>query len=329
MRPGGSADSADCRISFDSTTLCCTFLPELPNFLVGRILADREAGAARGRRSVEARLRKGVAVTPLGLSRPPVYGLLYRSARGAFGRSKALHCPHHLAGGYCGIWEHRSSICATWFCKHDRGAVGKGFWTSLNALLGAVETGLARWCMLESGLDARTLARLAVAADGPAAARPLDHHDIDGSVDPEGYAELWGERLGREREFYEECGRLVEGLEWSDVAALCGAEVRLLAEVTRHAYRELLSHELPARLGVGEFVVAGARPGASVVVSYSEIDPLSLPPELLEALPLFDGRPVGQALREIERRKGLRLDPELLVRLCDFGILVPASRRAR
>jgi hypothetical protein len=63
-----------------------------------------------------------------------------------------------------------------------------------------------------------------------------------------------------------------------------------------------------------------------MVSSYSEFDPLCLPTELVEALALFDGRPVAEALRAIEKEKKLRLDRGLVLKLVDFGILTDAGR---
>jgi len=46
---------------FNPQTKCCTYLPQLPNFLVGRILADETPEMERGRASVGQRIHKGVA----------------------------------------------------------------------------------------------------------------------------------------------------------------------------------------------------------------------------------------------------------------------------
>ena len=116
LAPGRSGEGKR-RIFFDAKTLCCTYLPDLPNFLVGRILSDRSPAMAYGRRTVRDRLRRQAGVTPFGLARPALYSLLYDSgAADGFGRSRSLHCPHHVDGGPCGIWAHRCAVCATWFC---------------------------------------------------------------------------------------------------------------------------------------------------------------------------------------------------------------------
>src|SRR5262249_55419500 len=72
---------------FNPQTKCCTYLPRLPNFLVGGILADETPEMAPGRASVEQRIRKGVTVTPLGLAADARFQLLYWAGRGAtFGK---------------------------------------------------------------------------------------------------------------------------------------------------------------------------------------------------------------------------------------------------
>src|SRR5882672_10551834 len=74
---------------FDPHTKCCTYVRELPNYLVGRILADRDPAATRGRATLEKRFEDGVAVTPLGIGRSPTFRLLYQHTTGlaAFGRN--------------------------------------------------------------------------------------------------------------------------------------------------------------------------------------------------------------------------------------------------
>ena len=86
---GAPADVSD--VFFDPRTKCCTYIPTLVNYLVGRLLADEDPAFAAGRATVEARLRAGVAVTPLGLEQTPTFAALYEStALNSFGRSPSL-----------------------------------------------------------------------------------------------------------------------------------------------------------------------------------------------------------------------------------------------
>jgi hypothetical protein len=103
---------------FHADTKCCTYLPELHNFLVGAVLADPDPSAAVGRATVVDRIARRVAVTPLGLGRPRSYLLLYDDGGAAmFGRSRAMRCPHYLEDtGQCGVWRHREATTASTSC---------------------------------------------------------------------------------------------------------------------------------------------------------------------------------------------------------------------
>src|SRR3954463_5095020 len=73
--------------SYNPATKCCTYLPEIWNFLAGGVLLDEHEDAVRGRATLEARIDRGVGVTPRGLLRSPTYDLLYASSPLSFGRS--------------------------------------------------------------------------------------------------------------------------------------------------------------------------------------------------------------------------------------------------
>jgi len=128
-------------------------------------------------------------------------------------------------------------VCATWFGKHVRGAVGLRFWRALEQLLIAVEWQLVRWSVLELGVDVDTLRELARRATGRReSGRTLDVHQIDGEVDEAAYRRRWGSWVGQERKFFEECALLVDRLAWPDVLRIGGAEVALLERLARDAY---------------------------------------------------------------------------------------------
>ncbi len=311
---------------FDPVIKCCTYVPELYNFLVGRILADTDPQAQAGRATVEKRIADGVGVTPLGLMQSPVFSLLYQNSSDSFGRSRSLRCPHFLEDtGRCGVWRHRESTCATWFCKHVRGNVGYTFWRrGLHRLLQVVERDLSRWCVLELyGSDA-TLQNVVASAAWAGAADPVTGDSLDNRVSPKVYAEVWGEWRGREVEFYGRCADLVAPLCWSEVLAICGPEARACERVTRHAYERLTSEEVPQRLEVGAFQLVRVQRKVARVSSYSSYDPLDVPAAVMEVLPYFDDRPTDEALAAIEEERGLRLEPDLVRKLVDFGLLVRA-----
>ena len=114
MCPSSVAQSGPREHYYDPAIKCCTYIPVLHNFLVGRVLSDDDPAAQAGRVTVEKRIAVGVAVTPLGLGTPPVFSLLYNNLSAeAFGRSRNLRCPHYIEdGGRCGVWRNRNSAAS-------------------------------------------------------------------------------------------------------------------------------------------------------------------------------------------------------------------------
>lgn len=314
----GSAEeySANPSRFYHPSTKCCTYMPELPNYLVGRILADDDPAAAKGRASVEGRINEGIAVAPFGLLRPPRFAKAYDElSNDAFGREPSLRCPHYLEkeGGLCGVWKNRNSVCSTWFCKLERGAVSLDYWNTARDLLRAVEVDLSHWLMRELGLD-------------HSAPWPPDHDAIEKMSDPNVRSQVWGIWFEREREFYLECARRVSQLSWPDALAVCAPETQSLARMAREAYRRMTSDQLPTRLSRGDFTVAECGADGWGVKSRSyDREGLFLSRVALDVLPYFDGRPVPEILVQIERERRLRLSPDLLRRLTDFGILVDSG----
>src|SRR5205085_332318 len=163
--------------------------------------------------------------------------------------SAALTCPRCRT-----IWSDRAGVCATWFCKFERGATGMNFWRSLEQLLAGIERNLAHWCLLELGLKGEILRRL-LPTTSQTNRNNISAHALDGVADTHEQRTLWGEWMGREEEFYRACAQRVEALTWPDVLALGGPELQLFAQLTRAAYDEINSEQLPAALKVGAFNV--------------------------------------------------------------------------
>ena len=311
---------------FDPRTKCCTYLPALPNFLVGRMLADDSPEFARGRATLEARLNDGVAVTPFEIGRGAEFDRLYAtSGRLFFGRDRSMRCPHYLdeAGGQCAIWRHRASVCATWYCKYVRGAVGQRFWQALHRLLSAVERELSLWCALQLGVKSDAGQRR---LGGRTRALTNGSDDGDGSADTDG-RRAFGDWSGRERRFFLECARLVDALQWRDVERICGPEVQALTKLTRQAFDRLRSRAIPRRLRIGSFKVIGPSQRSVIVEGYDGGDRLALPSRVVDALHYFDGcATTAQALRTIHTETGLTLERDLVRLLVDFEILIAAGR---
>jgi hypothetical protein len=311
---------------FDRSTKCCTYIPELFNFLVGRVLNDTPAdeAARKGRASVEARIAAGVAVTPLGLGRPRPYLMMYRASTDAFGHARAMKCPHYFEGN-CGVWRHRMSMCATWYCKHVRGAVGQHFWKSVERLLALCERALSVHCVATLDLGREALENLFRVHQGSAADDPLRADEIDGRADPARHDRLWGRWAGREVDFYRACAEIVDGLSWAEVRALAGPQAAVAERLLRDAYDDINDYSVPERVQIGPFNVVASTPESMRVSTYSPYDPLELPRALADVLHRFDARPVDDALETIAEGDGLELDHALVRKLLDFKILEPAD----
>jgi hypothetical protein len=313
-----SGETASSIFPFQPDLKCCTYTPRLPNFLVGQILAadDLPHGVA----AVRARLEARAGVDPLGIGAAPVTGLIQEQAVNVIGQGRALRCPYFVVeDGSCGIWSYRNHLCSTWFCKHERGALGHAFWLSVKALLKSMEGDLAQWAARESGLSASAQRQLMLEADLSANA-PLDANDVDGVVSDPHYSALWGEKRGDEEAFFKSCAERVGSLSWSEVLEICGPEIRSRLDVVKLAMEDLAK---PIRnLRIGSYQLVGVNADGISAVTYSSLDPIAIPQPILTILHLFDGSPADQIFEKIELEFGIRLHEELVSRLVDYRLLL-------
>lgn len=311
---------------FNPQTKCCTYLPRLPNYLVGMILADDDPAMANGRQTIEARLQAEIAVTPLGLEQPLMVKVLYEQKEiRAFGRAQSLICSHYIneQGGRCGIWKYRNSVCSTWFCKYVRGAVGRDFWEAAKFFLLSIEAELSRWCAIKLAFNDQEFSHLFVPQTATSQLPPLTLEDLDNLVDAEKQRRIWGNWYGREREFYLACAERVAALSWQEILEICGPAVQMRARLVQEAYRRLMTGEIPERLRIGNFTITETdQDFCSLYHPGIGVDVFRLSTKVMRLLPYFDGRPTREILQQIIEKEGLRFTTELLRRLVDFNILV-------
>ena len=106
------------------------------------------------------------------------------------------------------------------------------------------------------------------------------------------------------------------------IAVLEGGSVEALARVVAHAHRHVSSTRIPERLTVGQLQTAPAGRERVLVTTYNPYDPLELPRLLVEVLGYFDGSPTRDALERIRAERSINVQPSLVRRLVDFGVLV-------
>ena len=312
---------------FEASTKCCTYMPQLPNYLVGAALDDLDPSpvAVTGRRALARRIAERVATTPLGLYRRPRDIAAY-DKHVDFGREPTFVCPYLVAeaGGMCGIWQHRGSVCSTWFCKHERGALGKRFWVALRDLLLVIERSLARYCVLELAPGAEALQTLfPLTTEG----QPATSGNLEGIVPEREYRAIWGTWVDREVEFYVAASHLVRSLAWDEVAEIGGSELSAQESILVPSYRALIEPRNEGPLRIGPLSVISLDRQAVRVMTYSVHDPLELPFDLFAALARFDGRPTATVTAEIRAEECIEIDPSLVEQLRDHQILIDDERR--
>ncbi|MBM3811099.1 MAG: hypothetical protein FJW20_05635 [Acidimicrobiia bacterium] len=315
VKPEG--ESIGAQFYFDPDVRCCTYEPALPNYIAGRILRDSDPERAAGRASLEARMARRVDTLPWGIRRSKRFDTLYGSNAALFGRAADLGCPHLTEGSLgCGIWPYRPGVCSTWYCKHDRGQTGHAFWNNLALLLREVELMMGAWCVAELH-GGRAAMRQAL---NPEAGIPVSS-DLGGEMDEKEYGKLWGNWAGKEAEFFQACAAKMDDIRWEDVERIGGVRMRTMADLTRTAFEKLLDMDVPQRLQAGPFRILASSRGKRTVETYSGFNPIKMPEALFRALPYFDGRPTAESIAEIRTKEKLRLQPALVRRLADFGIL--------
>jgi hypothetical protein len=197
----------------------------------------------------------------------------------------------------------------------------------MTVLLTWISDALAMHCALELGLDDEALRLLATFPHSPDAKRSsVDPAELDGQRGAH-YDARWGSWKGREEEFFRACAELVDEMSPGEVLAVAGARARLAAAAVKRGYQALVSEQIPPALRTGSF---STHLGADKVLlqGYSGMDPLSAPRLMLDILPYFDGGPLDETLDRIEQELGVRLESDLVRKLVDFEVLVPADARA-
>jgi Fe-S-cluster containining protein len=311
--------------AFHSLSKCCTYLPEIPNYLVGAILADADPDGTFGKESVLGRIAQEGGVSVTGLQRTPLYEIAYKSASdaGAFGKMPALRCPHYIEGnGGCGVWKFRNSVCSTWFCKFSRGAVGSEFWKLLKSYLAAIEYDLSIHCALEAGASYDMVFTDLELRRVPVSKRVAEELVVD--THNMVMKDKWGSWQGRQSESFLKCFEISNGLSWAEVRALCGPEVRVLEGAMLAAHAKLQDRHLPMVLKLA--TVSGHRIGKDwyQLATFSSHDPIAVTTEVWDHLPSFDGRPTTEVLETLPAEAAQSFTASEIQRLVDYRIFVAA-----
>lgn len=348
---GFSPDAEDEQFRFIANG-CCTYYPELPNFLVGQVLArvpatempssespttSHDDGAEHALGVIRSRIRARVRCTPFGIQPTASADKIQTDPFvNVFGRDESFRCPYQRpADMICTIWGQRNSVCSTWFCKFERGQFSAEAWGAVKELLSEVETSLSSWCVREL-LDDETIALLFDANGKP---RRDVARELSGGLEDEGLVpdrvarRLWGAWHEREEDFMRACAERVVTLVWTDVRRIGGERVAVLERLAGRALARLTRVDIPDRLRhVGlpgaMFQIRPASDGQAMVYP-GNYDVQHFDAELLNQLPAFDGHSSLVSVRERLSVEGIGLSDETLHRLVDYGLLEAADAELR
>ncbi|MEO1171177.1 MAG: hypothetical protein AAFX94_03880 [Myxococcota bacterium] len=229
---------------FTAGCQCCTYYPEIPNFMLGMALRD-----PMSREHVVELVNAGHGL-PIGLV--PTPSTMVRAVRAysldRFGQERDMVCPFmDPKTTHCRVYGHRNSVCSTFFCSHDHGDAGGEFWGKVQDLVGRVEGALAQWTLDQMSFDCSTyLDRLNHWAPRLA---EVEH---DGRWSAATREAIWGNWAGREVEFYEACADRVDGYDGSLFQAAADQAYR---EPT--AYLRAVNEQVPAEHADAAPPVAG------------------------------------------------------------------------
>lgn len=294
---------------------CCTFYPDLPNYLVGAILCDTRPEREAGRQRIESAIQAGVGVSPYGITAPKVRELLYAHGdSGAFGNSAALLCPYFDREQHnCTIWAFRNAVCTTFFCKFNDGRAGHHFWSQVKAYLSFIQVLLSEVAAHALGMDLNALPENPLSNNE----RPvrLSAADLDGRVDDDAYRRLWAEHHGAEAEFYRACYRHVVDLDPDQVARLAGFQGQRLLAAVQNAKAAIDQPKLPQKLQrhpAGRLHEEG--PEQTIAEGFNGLT--VMPTLLWRFVTECDGRrPTEAVIAAFEEVHGVEIDRDLIANL--------------
>jgi len=316
---------------FHPDAKCCTWHPNLPNYLVGAILADTSEDLAEGRKRIREKIAARIGVTPQYVAAPRKYSVLYSATRGQgfFGRTMSMMCPYFDKenGGRCTVWKYRESVCSTYFCKYTAGKPGWEFWDTIKSYLFHVE---------------RTLAQFAATVVDPTVKEPdvepgrMTREDLeDRAPKVDDYFACWGGWAGREEEFYILCYQKVLALPKTDFVRFVddAPEGRGMLARMEAKYDQIMKPDLPQHLIRPKNLKKRVAGDSVVVTSYNPYDSLSIEKDLFDTLGMLRAdETLEENLKRLDEKHDIQLAPELVRYLFVHGVLTapdPGEKKKR
>jgi hypothetical protein len=304
---------------FSPDSKCCTFIPRLPNYFAGAVIADPEMKT--GSDLLRKRISGRRGIFPHGIYPDKKYRLLYEFGRkNGFGKSSLLKCPYFLPGEFnCSLWKYRESICSTWFCKYLGGEAGRLFWYEIRDFFKLVQEKLMEHAILELGLTVSP----PFGEDEQLSVEDLD----DLPMHPIEYQRLWKDWEGREEEYYIRCYEIIHHLNGSEFIHLLGRDYNDRLTILEEKYIQLVT--IPDYLKINtDYGLEEVVPGKYRIKLKSFIDQndsvityaFDLPKPVLDCF--REGNATETALQELSRKYGIKLGRDIVIALFQHGILI-------
>jgi hypothetical protein len=311
---------------FLESTKCCTFHPNLPNYLVGAILSDETPEGAEGKKRILEKIAARRGVNPMGVNAPAKYNLLYKNSREFFGRAPSMRCPYYMdeGGGLCSVWRYREAVCSTYFCKHVAGADGKKFWMSVKSYLAQVEMQLTRFALFKLYPDYLVNQKHLADIGGDV----IHQTELEeGPPSPSTYKKSWGSWEGLEADFFKECYQLVLKARAKDFEHIMGLDGEIALATVEKNYGDAVSPKIPNRIKLNPDLKIQWTDRESVVIGgYSELDALELPSEAYTLLKEFKGmESVPETRVRIRKEHGSDFSDELIRTFFQHRILIEVA----
>lgn len=224
---------------------CCTFYPNIPNYLVGGIL---QSSNKKAKEIIQKRIEERHSVNPYGIYKPKKLALIYNQANKeqVFGKSEQLLCPYYSINnkGLCSIWKHRSNKCSTYYCRYNQGISGNEFWDTLKKYLKHIEESLSEYAVYKV-FGSGNYPKIKSEYDPD---NELSLVDIDEEMKDAEYEKVWLSYHGEEALFYKKAFHIVKELTAQKLSHILGIKGKTLLENCKHAYKGLTQPDIPEKL---------------------------------------------------------------------------------
>ena len=183
---------------------CCTYIPRVPNFLLGLALKHPTP------KKILVRLNKSGQLTPEGMHISPQQWAEYLADNAAerFGKSDVVRCPFlNRSNGYCEMYAYRNSVCSTFFCMHSHGPKGDRLWNALQTLVQQAEMALSQWALEQVGFDVKQFIKRMNQLS--AKVEKVANHHQPRTWTTAARKVMWGDRFGYELETFEACAEKI------------------------------------------------------------------------------------------------------------------------